>query len=184
MVFPPHHETLPHVTKDNWRELAAQKNKEVYGKFPKDWLLPKGKYDDLVNVLGVPAECGILAPLELKITAIDDAKSVRGTTPMLKALGMRRADCDRHCSLLHVSPTSNIHRFRLPLPTVNALPSLTSYVTVSLPVSDVGFNFFPNTWVYFRFDGSNVRYGHHSRTRARCLSPGHWQDHVRPAAAA
>ncbi|KAK9899619.1 amidase [Cystobasidium minutum MCA 4210] len=71
-MIPPHHEKLPHVTKENWRELAAQKKQSVYDAIPKRWLLPKGKYDDLLNVMDVPKDCGILSSKDLEITEIDD----------------------------------------------------------------------------------------------------------------
>lgn len=76
MPFPPHHETLKHVTKDNWKELAAKKRQSLHDAIPKDWLLPKGKYDDLINVMDVPAECGLLSAQELSITEIDDVPEV------------------------------------------------------------------------------------------------------------
>jgi hypothetical protein len=75
-MLPPYHETLPHVTKDNWREVAAQKKQSVNDAIPKDWLLPKGKYDDLLNVMHVPKECGILSDKEVEITEIDDVAEV------------------------------------------------------------------------------------------------------------
>lgn len=75
--YPPHHEKLPHVTKENWRELAAQKKQSVIDAIPKDWLLPKGKYDDLLNVMDVPKDCGILSAKDLEITEIDDVPEVR-----------------------------------------------------------------------------------------------------------
>lgn len=82
-VFPPHHETLDHVTKDNWRELAGQKKRDTSNKIPKAWLLPEGKFSDLQNVLGVPAESGLLEETELEITEIDDADVVRSTCMIL-----------------------------------------------------------------------------------------------------
>lgn len=76
MPFPPHHETLKHVTKDNWKDLAAKKRQSLYDAIPKDWLLPQGKYDNLQNVLDVPKECGLLSAQELEITEIDDLPEV------------------------------------------------------------------------------------------------------------
>lgn len=74
--YPPHHEKLEHVTKDNWRDLAAKKKQSVIDAIPSEWLLPKGKYDDLQNVMDVPKDCGILSAKELEITEIDDASEV------------------------------------------------------------------------------------------------------------
>lgn len=79
--FPAHHTTLPHVTKDNWRDLAAQKRQSIYNAFPQDWLLPKGKYDDLINVMDVPKQCGLLSAKELEITEIDDVPKVGSARP-------------------------------------------------------------------------------------------------------
>lgn len=79
MPFPPHHTTLSHVTKETWQELAAKKRQSLYDAIPKDWLLPKGKYDDLINVMEVPKECGLLSAQELEITEIDDLSEVRLT---------------------------------------------------------------------------------------------------------
>lgn len=76
MPFPAHHETLKHVTKDNWKDLAAVKRKAVYNAIPQDWLLPEGKYSDLQNVMDVPKECGLLTSQELEITEIDDVPEV------------------------------------------------------------------------------------------------------------
>lgn len=76
MVYPKYHETLPHVTKANWRELAAAKKQSVCDAIPKDWLLPKGRYDDLINVMHVPRDCGLLTASELAITEIDDLQEV------------------------------------------------------------------------------------------------------------
>jgi amidase len=76
MPFPAHHETLKHVTKDNWKDLAAVKRKSVYNAIPENWLLPEGKYSDLQNVMDVPKDCGLLSEQELEITEIDDVAEV------------------------------------------------------------------------------------------------------------
>lgn len=75
-LYPPHHTTLPHITKDSWRDHAAQKRQALADQIHKEWRLPSGKYDGLANVTGVPEECGILSAKELEITAIDDAYKV------------------------------------------------------------------------------------------------------------
>lgn len=75
--YPPHHTTLPHITKDNWREHAAAKRDSRDKLIPAEWRLTPDKYDKLVNVLGVPADCGILSATELEITELDDATEVR-----------------------------------------------------------------------------------------------------------
>lgn len=75
-MYPPHHEKLPHVTKENWRDLAAKKKQSVYDAIPQEWLLPKGKYDDLNDVMHVPEDCGILTAKDLEITEIDDVPVV------------------------------------------------------------------------------------------------------------
>lgn len=88
--FPPYHTTLPHLTKDNWRELAEQKRHSLYDAIPEDWLLPKGKYDDLQNVMNIPKECGLLSARELAITEIDDVAEV--------------SKCQRTVNFLNVIP--------------------------------------------------------------------------------
>lgn len=77
MVFPPHHETLPHLTKDNWREHAAKKKQSTLDAIPKEWRFDVSKYAQLKNVIDVPKQTGILSDKDLEITEIDDATQVR-----------------------------------------------------------------------------------------------------------
>ena len=77
MLYPPHHTTLSHITKDNWREHAAKKKQSVLDAIPSEWKFDASKYDDRSNILSVPEETGLLSSQELEITDIDDATQVR-----------------------------------------------------------------------------------------------------------
>jgi amidase len=55
-----------------WEEIARAKRVSRDNAIPSDWQLRPGQIpEDQLNVLGVPAECGILTARELKITEID-----------------------------------------------------------------------------------------------------------------
>jgi hypothetical protein len=74
----PYHTTLPHITKDNWRDLAAQKREKRAQLIPVEWRLAP----DLVaqagdDVTGVAEQSGILSARELEITDLDEVKEVR-----------------------------------------------------------------------------------------------------------
>lgn len=74
----PYHTTLPHITKDNWRDLAAQKREKQAQLIPVEWRLDP----DLVaqageDVTGVAEQSGILSARELEITDLDEVKEVR-----------------------------------------------------------------------------------------------------------
>ncbi|BGO91547.1 hypothetical protein NBRC10512_003206 [Rhodotorula toruloides] len=72
-----YHQTLPHLTKDNWREHAAAKREQRDGLIPTEWRLSP---DVLAaagdNVTGVPATCGILSAKELEITELDEVEEL------------------------------------------------------------------------------------------------------------
>ena len=74
--FPPYHTTLPHLTKDNWREHAAKKKQSVIDAIPQEWRIDVQKYADRDNVINVPEETGLLTSKELEITDIEDANLV------------------------------------------------------------------------------------------------------------
>lgn len=74
----PYHTTLPHITKDNWRDLTAQKREKRAQLIPVEWRLAP----DLVaqagdDVTGVAEQSGILSARELEITDLDEVKEVR-----------------------------------------------------------------------------------------------------------
>lgn len=76
MVFPPLHTTLPHVTKDNWRDFAAQKKQATLDAIPKEWRFDASQFAQQKNVIDVPAKTGILSDKDLEITEIDDANQL------------------------------------------------------------------------------------------------------------
>ena len=55
----------------SWEELCADKKRRQQEAIPKDWIITPPP-DDVLDVTGVPAQCGILNPLELEITETDD----------------------------------------------------------------------------------------------------------------
>lgn len=83
-----YHQTLPHLTKDNWREHAAAKREQRDGLIPTEWRLSP---DVLAaagdNVTGVPATCGILSAKELEITELDEVEEVRSPPPSANHVG-------------------------------------------------------------------------------------------------
>lgn len=76
MPYPPYHATLPNVTKDTWRDLAAKKKQSVLDAIPKGWQFDASKYAGRSNVTDVPKETGILSSRDLEITEIDDANEL------------------------------------------------------------------------------------------------------------
>jgi amidase len=76
MVYPPHHETLPHLTKDNWREHAAKKKQSTLDAIPKEWRFDAAKYAGQKNVIDIPRQTGILSDKDIEITEIDDANQL------------------------------------------------------------------------------------------------------------
>lgn len=76
--YPPHHTTLPHITKDNWRDECEKKRAKLMASIPNEWRLEGDgkKYEGRDNVMDVPKECGILSEKELQITEMDDAREV------------------------------------------------------------------------------------------------------------
>ena len=89
MPYPPHHTTLSHITKDNWREHAAKKKQSVIDAIPSEWKFDASKYGDRSNVLSVPEETGLLSAQELEITNVDDATQVRRSAQAVLEGGRR-----------------------------------------------------------------------------------------------
>lgn len=74
----PYHQTLPHLTKDNWREHAADKRARQAALIPQEWRLSPEALDTAGDdVTEVPRTCGILSERELEITELDEVKEVR-----------------------------------------------------------------------------------------------------------
>lgn len=74
----PYHQTLPHLTKENWREHAADKRARQAALIPQEWRLsPKALAAAGDDVTGVPKPCGILTERELEITELDEVEEVR-----------------------------------------------------------------------------------------------------------
>ncbi|BGO99797.1 putative amidase (putative) [Rhodotorula toruloides] len=72
-----YHQTLPHLTKDNWREHAAAKREQRDALIPTEWhLSPDALAAAGDNVTGVPASCGILSGKELEITELDEVEEL------------------------------------------------------------------------------------------------------------
>lgn len=84
-----------------WRLKVAEKKAAEYAKIPKEWRLAaeflKGDQHSDLNVMDVPAKCGILTPAELDITekysAVSLAKAVQ--TGSIKAVDVATAFCKR-----------------------------------------------------------------------------------------
>lgn len=86
----------------NWEELAKSKRESVFAKIPKDWLLPDSLTSTFhekanVNVLDVPATCGILTQKELEITSHHDATALVSLMSKgeLKSIDVVTAFCKR-----------------------------------------------------------------------------------------
>lgn len=63
---------------DDWQRAAAEKRQGLCNSIPKDHLLPKeladrAAKDDLLPSDPAILECGILSPLDIEITSLDDA---------------------------------------------------------------------------------------------------------------
>ena len=77
----PYHTTLPHVTKENWRDLAAQKREQQAQLIPAEWRLsPEIISQAGDDVTGIAEQSGILSARELEITELDEVNEVRGVT--------------------------------------------------------------------------------------------------------
>ncbi|BGO99798.1 hypothetical protein RTG_00634 [Rhodotorula toruloides ATCC 204091] len=73
----PYHQTLPHLTKDNWRDHAADKRARQAALIPKEWRLSPETLDATGDdVTGVPKTCGILSERELEITELDEVEEL------------------------------------------------------------------------------------------------------------
>lgn len=93
-------ESTPSIA--NWEELARSKRESVFAKIPKDWLLPTSLTSTFhekatVNVLDVPATCGLLTQKELEITSNYDATSLVSLIAKgeLKSIDVVTAFCKR-----------------------------------------------------------------------------------------
>lgn len=75
---PPYHTTLPHLTKDNWRDEASKKRDQLAALVPAEWrLAPEALEAAGDDVRGVAASSGILSERELEITELDEVEEVR-----------------------------------------------------------------------------------------------------------
>ncbi|BGP40209.1 hypothetical protein JCM10449v2_004167 [Rhodotorula kratochvilovae] len=76
-IIAPFHTTLPHLTKDNWRDEVAAKKARQAELIPTAWRLSEetfaGAGDD---VRDVPRTCGILTARELEITELDEVEEL------------------------------------------------------------------------------------------------------------
>ncbi|GAA5864174.1 hypothetical protein JCM3774_001244 [Rhodotorula dairenensis] len=77
MTIAPYHTTLPHITKDNWRDLAAQKREQQAQLIPAEWRLKPELVEQAGDdVTGVAKQSGILSAKELEITELDEVKEL------------------------------------------------------------------------------------------------------------
>jgi hypothetical protein len=137
----PYHTTLPHVTKDNWRDLAAQKREQQAQLIPAEWRLsPELVSQAGDDVTGIAEQSGILSARELEITELDEVKEVRrdalladGTACGEMQQGKERANSaiDRIYSSRSVSRTRRILPRKWPSRSRSAPPSLSSSRTAS-----------------------------------------------------
>ncbi|KWU46948.1 amidase [Rhodotorula sp. JG-1b] len=73
----PYHTTLPHVTKENWRDLAAQKREQQAQLIPAEWRLsPEIISQAGDDVTGIAEQSGILSARELEITELDEVNEL------------------------------------------------------------------------------------------------------------
>ncbi|GAA5864169.1 hypothetical protein JCM3774_001242 [Rhodotorula dairenensis] len=73
----PYHKTLPHITKDNWRDLAAQKREKQAQLIPAAWRLKPDLIEQAGDdVTGVAVQSGILSARELEITELDEVQEL------------------------------------------------------------------------------------------------------------
>ncbi|GAA6018594.1 hypothetical protein JCM8202_000574 [Rhodotorula sphaerocarpa] len=73
----PYHTTLPHVTKDNWRELAAEKRAQRDALIPAEWRLAEQfTSGNVTDVTGVAKQCGTLSEREVEITELDEVQEL------------------------------------------------------------------------------------------------------------
>lgn len=73
----PYHTTLPHVTKDSWRQLAAEKREKRDNLIPAEWKLDAQLVEEAgKDVTGIAQQCGILSQKELEITEIDEVQEL------------------------------------------------------------------------------------------------------------
>ncbi|KAI0299765.1 general amidase [Multifurca ochricompacta] len=58
-----------------WEDLAAEKKRRQAASIPKEWLITLPT-DDVLDVTNIPANCGLLSPLELEITETREAATI------------------------------------------------------------------------------------------------------------
>lgn len=53
-----------------WQEISANAKQKVLDDIPSEWKIPTDKLpgDEVLDVTGIPAECGLLSEQELEIT--------------------------------------------------------------------------------------------------------------------
>lgn len=84
-----------------WQEKVAAKQAEAWAKIPTEWRLPGDILQQVetgkLEILDVPAQCGILSDQELKITKISDATTLKDKLAAgeLSALEVTTAFCKR-----------------------------------------------------------------------------------------
>ena len=89
------------MTVSTWQEKVAAKQAEAWAKIPAEWRLSSDILQQVdtgkLDILDVPARCGILSDQELKITEIPDATALRDklAASELSALEVTTAFCKR-----------------------------------------------------------------------------------------
>ncbi|GAA6001147.1 uncharacterized protein JCM10292_006399 [Rhodotorula paludigena] len=80
LALEPFYTTPATLTKDNWQAKAAEKRACRDALIPAEWRLPAVALDNeqMTDVTGVPATCGLLNKRELEITELDDVDELAG----------------------------------------------------------------------------------------------------------
>jgi len=81
----------------SWQSIAARKQAERIARIPSEWRLTNMPPEDQLNVMDVPAKCGLLTPTELRITEMLDATALvqELRSGKVKSLDVARAFCKR-----------------------------------------------------------------------------------------
>ena len=61
----------------NWQDIASDKKQRQQAEIPKEWIITPPP-EDVLDVTGVPASCGLLTPFELEVTELDDVGALLG----------------------------------------------------------------------------------------------------------
>ncbi len=79
----------------SWQPIAEYKRAQREALIPKEWRLPSLPPPDVINVTGVPRNCGLLSAQELDITENYDATALVQAiaTGRLKCIDVTRAFC-------------------------------------------------------------------------------------------